>query len=59
MRDLKEIIKQKEASFDEITKKIAEHEKEVAICKEELLRLQGEYRLLTELMEEEESTDSE
>ena len=60
--DLKPMIQQKTEQFDKLSsimrEKIEQHEAEITEIKDELLRLQGEYRILVQLDEESKKSDS-
>lgn len=52
--DIKEKMKEKSEQFNSLLARKAEAEKDISLINEELLRLQGEYRVLNELLPPEE-----
>lgn len=52
--DIKKKMEERNKQFDSLLVEKAELEKNISLINEELLRLQGEYRMLQELLPEEE-----
>lgn len=53
MKDLQALLKAKEADFELIQKEISKRAEEISELENELCRIQGEYRLLCQLIEDE------
>lgn len=56
MQDLKALLKTKESDFELVQKEISKRNGEITELENELCRIQGEYRLLCQLIEEESET---
>lgn len=56
MKDLQALLKAKEADFELVQKEISKRTEEISELENELCRIQGEYRLLCQLIEEESET---